>query len=529
MRISGGTRRIVVIAVAVVIVGGGAGTAYAVRSSSGPAYRLATVTSADVTASLNEVGTLTPEQSADVPFTVSGTVATVDVSAGQQVAAGQTLGTLDTTPLTVNLTAARSALANANLKVANDIASQDNAAGGPAGSLTPQPSASASSPASSLAPLQQAVLNSQHKADTALALANTAETQANQACTPSPAPSASSSPSRTSSPPVSCAAATQHVLTDETAVLKDLQTLSGQESALSTALSQAVAAAGTSGDGAGVGAGSGGSADGGGSSPGGSTSPGGSGSSGGQVSAAQLAADQESADAAAVQVTVARQNLAGATAVSPISGTVVSVSAQEGTNASAGSTEFEVAQLESWQVQTQVPVAYMPQLKTGQQASVVPDGSTTAISGAVVTIGLQPTPDSNPVTYPVTIGLDGQPSGLHQGGYAAVTITAGQSSGVSVPTSAVHYSGSQATVAVYAAGTTRSVRVVVGTKGSVMTRITSGLVIGQQVVLANLNAPMPNNNSSNNFGGPGPSSGGGIFVAPGGPGGPIINVGGPGG
>jgi trimeric autotransporter adhesin len=147
----------------------------------------------------------------------------------------------------------------------------------------------------------------------------------------------------------------------------------------------------------------------------------------------------------------------------------------------------------------------------------------------VVTIGLQPTPDSNPVTYPVTIGLDGQPSGLHQGGYAAVTITAGQSSGVSVPTSAVHYSGSQATVAVYAAGTTRSVRVVVGTKGSVMTRITSGLVIGQQVVLANLNAPMPNNNSSNNFGGPGPSSGGGIFVAPGGPGGPIINVGGPGG
>jgi multidrug efflux pump subunit AcrA (membrane-fusion protein) len=296
------------------------------------------------------------------------------------------------------------------------------------------------------------------------------------------------------------------VLTDETAVLQDLQTLSGQEDALSTALSQAVAAAGTSGD-----------------SPGGSTSLGGSGSSGGPVSAAQLAADQKSADAAAAQVTVAQQNLAGATAVSPITGTVVLVSAQEGASASAGSTEFEVAQLDGWQVLTQVPVADMPQLKTGQRASVVPDGSITALSGAVVTIGLQPIPNSNPVSYPVTIGLAGRPSELHQGGYAAVTITTGQTNGTSVPTSAVHYSGSNATVIVYATGKARSVRVRVGTKGSVMTRITSGLVIGQHVVLANLNAPMPSNNPSNNFGGPGPIPGGGaFFVGPGGPGGPII-------
>jgi HlyD family secretion protein len=172
----------------------------------------------------------------------------------------------------------------------------------------------------------------------------------------------------------------------------------------------------------------------------------------------------------------------------------------------------------------------MPKLETGQQASVVPDGSNTALSGAVVTIGLQPTPNTNPVSYPVTIGLAGRPSGLHQGGYAAVTITTGQTSGVSVPTSAVHYSGSNATVTVYAAGKARSVRVRVGTKGPVMTRITSGLVIGQQVVLANLNAPMPSNNPSNNFGGPGPIPGGRVFtVGPGGPGGPIINVGGLGG
>src|SRR5215469_16261353 len=113
----------------------------------------------------------------------------------------------------------------------------------------------------------------------------------------------------------------------------------------------------------------------------------------------------------------------------------------------------------------------MPQLKSGQPASVLPDGSGVPLSGAVVRIGLMPTPDSNPVTYPVTIGLDGHPAGLHQNGYAAVTITTAQTTGVSVPTSAVHYSapGGPATVTIYAAGRTRVTRVTVGTKGPVMT------------------------------------------------------------
>src|ERR1019366_7339648 len=53
-------RRIAALSVTGVVVAGGAGTAYAARSSSGPVYRLATVTSADVTAAPHMVGTLTP-------------------------------------------------------------------------------------------------------------------------------------------------------------------------------------------------------------------------------------------------------------------------------------------------------------------------------------------------------------------------------------------------------------------------------------------------------------------------------------
>ena len=44
-----------------------------------------------------------------------------------------------------------------------------------------------------------------------------------------------------------------------------------------------------------------------------------------------------------------------------------------------------------------------------------------------------------------------------------------------------------------------------------MTRITSGLKIGQQVVLADLSKPLPTNNLTNQFAGPGGGPGFGRF------------------
>ena len=565
-------RRLAVLGIVVVVAAAGAGTAYAAMSSSGPSYRLATAAPAEVTATLPEVGTLTPVHQADVGFAVSGTVQAVKVQPGQHVTAGQPLGTLDTAPLQSALTAAQSALANASLQVHNDLAGEDTAAGASGAS----PGASGASPgaspasrlASSLRPLQQAVLSAQRKADGLLAQARTALAQARLACAPPPAPSpapsptpkppptstsapspspapspipappapspspaASPSPSPATTPaatastaptgtgtapapgpaPVTCLGATQRVLAAETAVLQAQQALSGRLAALSAALAKAITAVGQSS--------SGGSSTGGGST-GGATASGG----GGAVSAAQLAADQASADAAAAQVTVAEQNLAAATLVSPISGTVVTVSATPGAAETAGSAAFEVAGLDSYQVATQVPVTDMPQLKVGQPASVLPDGASAPLGGSVVSIGLIPDSTGSPTTYPVTIGLAGQPAGLHPGGYASVTITTARSSGVSVPTSAVHRSGRKATVTVYAGGKTRVTKVTVGTMGPVMTRITAGLRAGQQVVLADLSQPLPNTNPTNQ--GPGlggrlargvPIGGGGNFqfVGPG--------------
>src|ERR1039457_5989401 len=183
-------RRIAALSVTGVVVAGGAGTAYAARSSSGPVYRLATVTSADVTAALHVIGTLTPVRQADVAFPAGGTVASVAVRPGQHVTAGQTLGSLDTTPLKADLTAAQSTLANANLQVDNDTARRN--------APTPTPATSpASQPASSVRPLQQAVMSAQHKVDSARARAKTALGQARHACAPSPSPSPTTTPTVT--------------------------------------------------------------------------------------------------------------------------------------------------------------------------------------------------------------------------------------------------------------------------------------------------------------------------------------------
>lgn len=509
-------RRGTVVGVAALVVLAGAGTAYATATAPGPLYRLATVTPAQVSAALDVVGPLSPAQQADVPFPVSGTVATVAVRAGQRVTAGQRLGSLSKASLRAALAAAQSTVAQANLQVSNDIASQDQAASGSGPGSGSAPTGGSAGPP--LRPLQQAVLRAQRQADQALPRAKLALTQAGQACTspaPSPTttpsfsrtpvpastPSAGATPSPAGSPapsptqsgrpspaptptsrPGNCVHATQRVLAAETVLLHAQQALSRQLTKLAAALAKAAGNTGT-GRGGGTGA-----------SSGGSGSPGPAGRSSGPVSAAQLAAAQATADADAAQLTVAQQNLANSVLRSPIDGTVVSVDAGVGTAVTAGSAAFEIAGLDSYQVQTEVPVTDLPGLKVGQRASVQPDGLARPLTGSVLSIGLTPDTSNSPVTYPVTIGLAGQPGGLHPNGFANVVISTGHSRGVSVPTSAVHYTKHGATVTVYAAGRTRTVKVTVGTKGLVRTRITAGLAAGQQVVLAVLGKPLPTNN-----------------------------------
>ena len=84
-----------------------AATVWLTAGSSGPAYRLATVTTGSPVQTLDSVGTLTPENQANLNFSTSGTVAGLGVTVGQAVTAGQTLASLDTTSLQASVLSAR--------------------------------------------------------------------------------------------------------------------------------------------------------------------------------------------------------------------------------------------------------------------------------------------------------------------------------------------------------------------------------------------------------------------------------------
>ena len=122
-----GHRRAVLIGavVAVVVLGGGV-AAWAEVGGSDAGYRMATVTRTDIGTTLDVVGTVDPVADASTSFQVEGQVATVAVTPGQVVTAGQTLGTLDTTALAESVSSAQSTVAADEARLVEDEESESS-------------------------------------------------------------------------------------------------------------------------------------------------------------------------------------------------------------------------------------------------------------------------------------------------------------------------------------------------------------------------------------------------------------------
>ena len=159
-------------------------------------------------------------------------------------------------------------------------------------------------------------------------------------------------------------------------------------------------------------------------------------------------------------------------------------------------------------------------VKKGQTAHVTVDGVSTPLTGKVTLIGLLNTSGTSgsTTTYPVTIVLDSTPQ-LYDGAGASVSIDVGSATGaLTVPTSALHGVGTATSVDVYRDGKVQTQRVTVGARGIDTVQITSGLNAGDQVVLAEVSAPVPSSdNQTNRFGRLG-GGGGGATFRPGGTG-----------
>ncbi|HEX3333892.1 MAG TPA: efflux RND transporter periplasmic adaptor subunit [Acidimicrobiales bacterium] len=553
---SGHWRAVIVGSLAILVIVGGGVAAWAEVSGGSTGYRMATVTRANIGTKLAVVGSVDPVSAASASFQVGGQVASLWVAPGQQVTAGETLSTLNTTALSESVSSAESSLNADEAKLAEDEANQtgstgnSNGSGSPnAGASTPQQSTTTTSPSHGGTPggtgtgtgsqsaqitQDQATLtqdestlsNEQQKEAADL-------TQAQNDCT--------AAKTGTPTGQAACEAALQTVSADEQLVSKDQQQVSKDETALAQAL--AAASGGGSGSptqgsprtandvadftgntGAGstgnTGSGSGGT----GGSSSGSGSPSGSAGTGGSSTNTdtpqQIASDQAAIDTAQANLTEARQSLKEATLTSPISGTVVSVGINVGNTVSANSSTemISIIGTKSYEVQATLDSSQIPLVKTGQSASVEVDGLDGNLEGTVSQVGpVQST--SSGYSYPVIVSLpDTNGSNIYSGSTASVNISTGEVSNVvAVPTSAVQSLGNNSYVLELDRGQLTRKVIRVGMIGNTYTQVLSGLTPGQSVVLVDYSEAVPSSNSNTtaglgNFlgGGSGGFPGGGI-------------------
>jgi multidrug efflux pump subunit AcrA (membrane-fusion protein) len=242
------------------------------------------------------------------------------------------------------------------------------------------------------------------------------------------------------------------------------------------------------------------------------------------ISSEQLASYRAAIDAAEAGLAAAQQDVAQATISSPIDGVVLAVTLEPGASVSAGSTTAYVliAGAGGYELTTKVSVDDLPDVKVGQPATIAIDGQSGTLAGHVSGIAVAPDTDDT-TRYTVIIAIDGGASGLRNGATASVQIVTKHAADVvTVPTSAVHVDGTRRTVTIVDRDETSEKVVETGAVGPTLTEITSGIDVGDIVVLADLDHPLPSSatQSSNAStvgagggrltGGFGPPSGGGL-------------------
>jgi multidrug efflux pump subunit AcrA (membrane-fusion protein) len=538
------------IVVVLVVVGGV--TALAASGSGDSGYRMAKVVRASVGSSMTVVGTVEPVADASASFQVSGQVATVTAGVGNQVTAGESLGTLDTTSLSESVSSAESSLQSDEAKLTEDEDAE--ASSGTATTTTTTPSSGTStgkagsgtgsgSGSSDISRDQATLVADQATSSTEQQQEAADLVQADSTCgisspttstssghPPGGGPATSTTTTTTHSPtttttttaPTStnstaCATALALVATDERSVANDQQQVAADETALSKAL--ATQASSSSSSSSSSGSGTGGTTT---STPSTTVSSaaaatGRSGVSGGSNSDSptQIASDEAAIDSAEANVVVAEQSLAEGQLTSPINGTIVSVGITVGDTVSADSSTDVVVIIgtNAFQATTTLTSAQVPSVKVGSPAAVSVDGTSGSITGSVSQVGPVQSSDSG-YSYPVVVALPSSANKLFSGSSANISIVTGQKKDVvAVPTSAVTTTGTRSSVEVLSSGTPVTKVIKVGIVGSIYTQIISGLNVGQSVVLADYAEPVPASNTATvgGFGGGGFTGGGGGF------------------
>jgi macrolide-specific efflux system membrane fusion protein len=223
----------------------------------------------------------------------------------------------------------------------------------------------------------------------------------------------------------------------------------------------------------------------------------------------QIDSDQAAVTSAESSLSNAQTALSNGALMSTIAGTVASVSLNvgqqvSGTGSGSGGTgsggtggtgtgtggsgtssaQIVVVGTNSYVVNTTVDDTEIGQIIDGDQADIVPTGSTTTDYGTVASVSLIGTQSSNVTTFPVVINVTGDPSGLYAGSTASVSIIVKQLNNVTeVPTQAISFNSSgQATVTQVVNGSHVVKVVTVGAAASGETQITNGVKAGDKIL-----------------------------------------------
>ncbi|GAA2154582.1 hypothetical protein GCM10009826_14830 [Humibacillus xanthopallidus] len=197
-------------------------------------------------------------------------------------------------------------------------------------------------------------------------------------------------------------------------------------------------------------------------------------------------------------MTQAKAGLAGATLKAPIAGTVAQVTLAVGQADGSGS--ILIVGNGAVSVTVDVPVADIGLVHAGLGAQVTPAGAASPVAGAVT--GVSPLPVSSTSTsplFPAVVIVPRPPQWLASGSSVAVAITVGAAAdAVRVPVSAIAglQSGTGAVQVLDGAGT-KPQSVTVGAVGGGYAQVLTGLHDGDRVVLADLTAALPSNQSVN--------------------------------
>ena len=221
---------------------------------------------------------------------------------------------------------------------------------------------------------------------------------------------------------------------------------------------------------------------------------------------------------------------------SPISGTVASVSLEDGDtvtgSGSSGSgsqqqldrfderstAQFVVISTSTWKLEGSVGSADLASLKAGQAVAITTDATTDKLTGTVASVGIVATSTSDgAATFPVVINLAGTHKDLYSGTTASAVITTGSYPDVlTVPTAAIRTENSKTVVTKVTGTTTATTEVTIGKVFGSYTEIKSGLAEGDSVQITFTRPTSSSTGSSSSQGG-GFGGGFGGGIADGGP------------